>query len=186
MRLTRWQIEDSPPLAEHAPVSAAYEAAYWGYYSGPPYNGLAPYGVGPGGFGALPWAAWSGSPAMPGLPPDLAAAREELARKLEEHLRSVVEVIGYGIAAADRDIGEVDDFVVDDLTWVLRYLVVDTGRWLPGRNLGGAALAGSHRLARTAPVRGLNAERIRDAPEFDPAVPIDRRYETTIIRADQR
>lgn len=181
VRLTRRQLEDSPPLAEHALVSAAYERAYWGYYSRPPHGTPPPDGVGPGGFGALPWAAWANNSAMPPPLPEAAVTSEEVERIREEHLRSVVEVIGYGIAATDRDLGEVDDFVVDDLTWVLRYLVVDTGRWLPGRKiLIAPPLLGAIDWPGQRLSVGLDAERIRNAPEFDPAVPIDRRYEAAI------
>lgn len=181
VRLTRRQIEDSPPLAEHAPMSAAYEREYWGYYSGPPYDALPPYGVGPGAFGALPWAAWANSPGVPPPAPETTATREAVERSREEHLRSVAEVVGYGIAAPDRDIGEVDDFAVDDLTWVLRYLVVDTGLWLPGRRvLVAPPLLGAVDWPERRLYVGVDAERIRNAPEYDPAAPIDRRYEAAI------
>jgi hypothetical protein len=53
----------------------------------------------------------------------------------KSHLRSVKEVIGYHIQATDGDIGHVEDFVVDDEVWALRYVVVDTRNWLPGRKV---------------------------------------------------
>jgi quercetin dioxygenase-like cupin family protein len=42
-------------------------------------------------------------------------------------------VIGYHIAATDGDIGHVEDFLVDDATWTIRYMVVDTRNWWPGK-----------------------------------------------------
>jgi sporulation protein YlmC with PRC-barrel domain len=50
----------------------------------------------------------------------------------DPHLRSGTEVIGYGIEARDGAIGEVQDFVVDEDTWAIRDVVVDTMRWWPG------------------------------------------------------
>jgi sporulation protein YlmC with PRC-barrel domain len=48
------------------------------------------------------------------------------------HLRSALEVIGYGIEARDGAIGQVRDFVVDDDSWTIRDVVVDTRKWWPG------------------------------------------------------
>jgi hypothetical protein len=42
-------------------------------------------------------------------------------------------VTGYGIEASDGDIGHIDDFLFDDRSWQIRYAVVDTRNWLPGR-----------------------------------------------------
>ena len=50
-------------------------------------------------------------------------------------LRSEKELHGYAIRAIDGDIGKVYEFYFDDLAWIVRYLVVDTGKWLPGRKV---------------------------------------------------
>ena len=50
----------------------------------------------------------------------------------ETHLRSVKEVTGYQIKATDGDIGHVEDYIVDDESWLLQYVVVDTRDLLPG------------------------------------------------------
>ena len=42
---------------------------------------------------------------------------------------------GYSIGAKDGDIGSVEDFVFDDKLWTVRYLVADTAKWLPGRQV---------------------------------------------------
>jgi hypothetical protein len=178
VRLTRQQIEDSPPLDEHAPVSRAYEIGYWRHYSQPPYSGvgsLPPYGPGPGGFGSYPWPAEVLSPT-----PEPTTGTEIPERK-EELLHSVEEVLGYGIAATDREIGQVNDFILDDQAWTLRYLVVDTGYWLPGRKvLVSTSWLGSIDWAEQRLHVELDAESIRNGPEFDPTKPLDRRYEIEI------
>ncbi|HVJ22569.1 MAG TPA: hypothetical protein VM756_01385 [Burkholderiales bacterium] len=51
------------------------------------------------------------------------------------HLRSSSEVIGYGIEARDGTIGKVADLVVDDETWAITDVLVDSRQWLPGRLL---------------------------------------------------
>ena len=48
-------------------------------------------------------------------------------------LRSMSEVSGYQIAAQDGEIGSVDDFLIDPEDWSVRYFVIDTGSWLPGK-----------------------------------------------------
>jgi hypothetical protein len=50
----------------------------------------------------------------------------------DPHLRSTSDVIGHSIQALDGEIGHIEDFVVDDETWVIRYLVVDTKNWCRG------------------------------------------------------
>jgi len=42
---------------------------------------------------------------------------------------------GYAIAASDGEIGRVSDFLFDDATWLIRWLVVETGSWLSGRKV---------------------------------------------------
>jgi sporulation protein YlmC with PRC-barrel domain len=53
----------------------------------------------------------------------------------ESHLRSSAEVIGCGIEAIDGSIGKVADLVVDDETWAITDVLVDSRQWLPGRLL---------------------------------------------------
>lgn len=45
-------------------------------------------------------------------------------------LQSVRDLRGYIIHATDGEIGKVDQFLFDDETWTIRYLVVNTGNWL--------------------------------------------------------
>ena len=52
-----------------------------------------------------------------------------------EHAEDCQSLKGTTIAAKDGEIGSVQDLYFDDLTWTVRYLVVDTGTWLPGRQV---------------------------------------------------
>ena len=56
-------------------------------------------------------------------------------RRDDPHLRSTGQVTSYHIHATDGEIGHEDDFVVDDKSWEIRFLVVDTRNWLPGKNV---------------------------------------------------
>jgi hypothetical protein len=49
------------------------------------------------------------------------------------HLRSTQEVTGYDIHATDGDIGEVEDFIIDDVSWKIHFLIVETGNWFSGK-----------------------------------------------------
>lgn len=50
-------------------------------------------------------------------------------------LRSTQEVSGYNIQATDGEIGHIEDFIIDDETWAIRYLVVNTQNWWPGKKV---------------------------------------------------
>ncbi len=118
--LTKRQIEDSPSLDSNKPVSRQFEEAYYGYYGYPMYWG------GPSVWGAYPYivrdpAQWK--QAKPG------------GKAWDPHLRSTHDVNDHHIQATDGEIGHVDDFLIDDETWGIRYLVIDTRNWWPGRKV---------------------------------------------------
>ena len=53
----------------------------------------------------------------------------------DPHLRNTVEVTGYHIQGTDGPIGHIADFLIDEQTWTIRYLMVDTRNWLPGKHV---------------------------------------------------
>ncbi len=135
--LTRKQVEDAPDIDTDKPVSRQNEASYYDYY-GYPY-----YWTGAGLWGA---AAFPLTYPMAGAALAVPPLRTGAARELDElqaaeheaadsHLRSSDEVIGYHIEASDGSIGHVADFLFDDQSWAIRYAVVDTGNWLPGKRV---------------------------------------------------
>src|SRR5262245_37076454 len=99
-------------------------------------------------------------------------------------LRSAHSMIGDRIEATDGDMGSVYDFYYDDENWSLRYLVVDTGNWLPGRRvlLSPQALYEADAVQRadgekkTFPVR-LSRAQVKDSPPIDTEKPLSRRQE---------
>jgi sporulation protein YlmC with PRC-barrel domain len=120
INLTKKQIEDSPPLESDKPVSRQYEKAYHIYYGWPMYW-MGPYGWGP----------------YPYIVHDRYAFSRDEAEKKEwdPHLRSTNAVSGYHIQASDGEIGNVEDFIVDNETWEIRYLIINTRNWWPGKEV---------------------------------------------------
>ena len=129
VNLTRDQVKNSPDIDTQKPVSRQHETAFMDYYGYPYYWG-GPYLWGDAAF-----------PATLSLPPavksQIAAAATARQREKEEssdeRLRSASEVNGYNIAAEDGEIGHVDDFIIDDHDWSIRFIVIKTGGWLSGR-----------------------------------------------------
>jgi hypothetical protein len=101
----------------------------------------------------------------------------------DPRLRSAKEVEGYAIAARDGEIGHVEDFLAGDDGWIIRYLIVDTRNWLPGRKVLVAPgwATGIDWRARTVTV-DMTREAILGGPEYEPGKPIDRPYETRLHR----
>ena len=50
-------------------------------------------------------------------------------------MRSTHEVTGYHVQAADGEIGHIGDFIIDDETWAIRYLIIDTQNWWEGKKV---------------------------------------------------
>ena len=49
------------------------------------------------------------------------------------HVRSTDDLTGFHIEATDGEIGHMDDFLIDENSWRIRYLVVDTSNWIGGK-----------------------------------------------------
>ncbi|MFB3818292.1 MAG: PRC-barrel domain-containing protein [Candidatus Methylomirabilales bacterium] len=177
--LTRAQVEGSPSIDTDKPISRQHEMDYYGYY-GMPYYWTGPYR----------WGAWA-TPLDYGTAPGVAANPEaaEIRQAVvtgerepgDAHLRSARTVRGYAIRATDGDVGHVEDFLLDDRDWALRYLVVDTRNWLPGKHV----LVSPEWIDRISwPESAVHVnmlrETIRSSPEFDPATPPERAYEASL------
>lgn len=180
--LTRQQVESSPNIDTHQPVSRRHEQEFLAYYDYPVYWG-----------GDALWAM----NAMPMIPQALhrpletQAERARLERELspeDTHLRSSANVTGYDIQATDDSIGHVRDFVFDDESWAIRYLVIDTRNWWPG---GRKVLVGTHWIDRidwadkTVFVK-LTRDQIKNSPAYEEGAPIDRAYEERLHDAYDR
>lgn len=93
-------------------------------------------------------------------------------------LRHTSDIKGYAILASDGHIGSVIDYLFDDETWLVRWLVIDTGHWLPGRKvlLPPSALGHVNHIARQFTARLTKAE-IEASPDISTDAPVSRRME---------
>jgi hypothetical protein len=98
-------------------------------------------------------------------------------------LRSLKELKGYSVRATDGDIGSISDFYFDDREWRIRYVVVDTGRWLPGRRVlvSPVACLSPEWDHKEFPV-SLTKEQVKNSPGFDTAQPVSRKYEAELSK----
>jgi hypothetical protein len=170
--LTKRQVEHSPQIDTHKPVSRQHEAAYVGYYGYPYYWG------GPYLWGAAAYPAGLATPPTASTEAMAARIRRE---STDSHLRSGEAVTGYNIEAADGEIGHVDGFVVDDEAWAIRYMEVATRNWWPGKKIL-LSPAWIERVSWTDSkvYVGLSREAIKDAPEYVESRPITREYENRL------
>lgn len=117
VNLSREQIENSPPIETLKPVSRQYEEEYFRYYGWPTYWD----GGAMGGMGAFPMT-----------PPPMPQAGAD---RNDPHLRSMQAVTGYHIQTGEGTIGHVTDFMMDDQSWAIRQLIVETGHWFSGKEI---------------------------------------------------
>jgi hypothetical protein len=88
---------------------------------------------------------------------------------------------GFAIAACDGPIGVISDFLFDDATWLVRWLVVDTGSWLSSRKVLLPPSVLGHPDADTKKFSVvLTKQEIRDSPSIDTDRPVSRQMETGI------
>ena len=117
--ITKEQIRKSPDIDSDKPVSRQQEDMFNQLHFWENYWGSGSYG------GEM------------GIPNRLPVRIKEIDRDPKEdiHLRSITEVDGYAIHASDGEIGHINDFIVDDQTWRLIDLIVDTHNWIGGKKV---------------------------------------------------
>jgi hypothetical protein len=93
-------------------------------------------------------------------------------------LHTLSDLMGYSAHATDGEIGSVRNFLFDDITWEIRYLVVDVGRWLEHRNvvLAISTVEKPNRENKTFNVH-LTKEQVRVSPDVDAEKPVSRQQE---------
>jgi len=159
VKLTKDQIEHSPTLNRDKPVSRQFERAYFGFYELPMYFGFEPNRV---------------------RACDSAKTRK---KRGDPDLRSTNDVSGHHVEASDGEIGHVGDFLIDDQTWAIRYLIIDTRDWLAGRKvLISPKWIESVSWAHKQVVVDLSREAIRQAPEYADVPPLTQDQEIALHR----
>jgi len=166
VKLTWQQVESSPSVDLHKPISRQHEIEHHDHY------GLPYYWPGEG--------LW-GSREHPAALAKDAAKKKEAGSKAstgDAHLRSTREVTGYHVSAAGGEIGHVEDFLFDDKTWEIRYAIVDTKNWWVGKRV----LIRPQWIKRVSWKNkmiyvNLSRDVIRKSPEWDSRQPVSRSYE---------
>jgi uncharacterized protein YrrD len=165
VNLTCVQVRSSPDIDTERPIYRQHEAELHEYYQWPWRGG---YG---GTFGTTPLPL----SADEGFVEQEASASEH---QDDPHLRSTQQVTGYHIHAVDGEIGHVEDFIVDDEIWAVRFLIVDTRNWLPGKKvLLSPRWIKRVEWADSSVYFDLTRESVKNSPEFDSLKGVNRDYE---------
>jgi uncharacterized protein YrrD len=185
LALTREQVKSSPDIDTDKPISRQHESSLLGHYGYPYYWGTG--GLwGTGSFPALLLNASQRGTAIP-------AHRADVERVLEmgeagsdpaadTHLRSCNEVMGYRIEAADGHMGNVSDFLVEESTWAIRYLIVNTSEWWSDHDvLVAVSWITSVRWMDNAVTVALTSQAVKAAPLYDSEHSFDRAQEAALF-----
>jgi hypothetical protein len=154
--LTRTEIEHGRPADTHKPVSRRSERDHNWHFGMPMYWGFE--------------------------------GERRVAVKAQgdydPHLRSCRVVTGYALHALDGEMGRVDDFLIEEQSWAIRYLIVQTHRWLTGKKvLLSPAWISAISWQRHEMVVDLGRDAIAQSPEYSPnAAGVTRDYELELHR----
>jgi uncharacterized protein YrrD len=101
----------------------------------------------------------------------------------DPHLRSTYDVSAYNIQALDGPLGHVEDFIIDDETWAIRYLIINTRNWWPGKKvLVSPQWIESVSWNETKVFVNLLRETIKQSPEYTEETLLTRDYESGLHR----
>jgi hypothetical protein len=168
--LTKMQVENSPFIDTLRPISRRLEIAYLSYYGYPYYWGGSDL------WGDAPYPA-----DLAGRAVSVVETPRAIFNPADSHLRSTQDVMGYGVEAPDGEVGHVDGFVIDDQTWVIRYIAVATRNWWPGKKVL-VSPAWVDRLSWENQKIDIefSRETIRSGPEYNESAPVNREYENRL------
>jgi len=163
VRLTRKQVEESPEIDMDRPVSRQAEAELHRHYEWTPY-----------------WVV-SAPGAVPPVPQEIKEKAKKEAQKdrVDPHLRSVREVAGYVVQAVDGGAGHVEQFIVDDSDWFIRYMVVDIRTWLIFLRKVLISPGWIERVSWPDLKFFVNLPKktIKNSPKYNPYAPVNRQFE---------
>jgi hypothetical protein len=185
--LSREQVRMSPEIDTERPVSRQHEIEYLAYYDYPYYwDGSGLWGA--AGYPEMMMPGYAGFDAAPrGAQSTLMRMQSQRetdeARDDDPHLRSCQAVIGYHVDATDGRIGHVQGLLVDEQTWAIRYLVVDTSNWWIGHQvLVPPQWIADVRWADSSVAVHLTRAAVQSAPAYEPGAQLDRGQEIAIYK----
>ena len=172
INLTKEKIKNSPNIDTEQSVSRQREIEMYEYYPWTSYWGDGLWGGGMGLSGVM----------IQDHHPLAGAIRSENDTDTKDsdedsHLRSTHNVIGYTIHTIDGKIGDVEDFIVDDTSWKLDYLIVDTGHWFPGKKvLISPKLVKEIKWDSFEVILNVSEAGVKNSPEYKPGEAISESY----------
>ena len=185
--ITQEQVKGSPDIDTAKPVSRQHEMGYLGYYGYPYYwEGGGLWG------GALYPNMMLSNPSYGGTNAEYRRAQAENARadaktdsqrhqQDDPNLRSGNAIMGYYVHATDGDIGHVEGLIVDEKTWAIRYLIVNTSNWWVGHQVLIAPQWIDNISWMDSKVSvDLTRQAVKDAPAYDSTTALDREHEVRI------
>lgn len=122
--LTKDQVWNSPEIKDGEPLSPVGESQLIAYYGYPDYWGAASI-----------WGNFDSPAALVDAPPPQTKPAGKTIDPEARHLRSIKTSMGYHLHARNGEIGHVDDFLIGEESWRIRYLLVDTSNWIGGRSV---------------------------------------------------
>lgn len=166
--LTQEQVRQSPRIDPQQPISREQEIGLVQYYNWPIYWGAA---------GFSDPLLFAPPPYFPDPALSRRADRTRAALDQPHHIRSADDVRGHRIEATDGEIGHVDDFLIDEASWEIGYIVVDTRNWWPGKRV----LVSPDWIFEVGWDEAkvyvdLTRDAIKRSPPCDPAQPISAEY----------
>jgi hypothetical protein len=171
--LTTEQVKKSPDVDLDQPVSRQMELLLHDHYQWEPYwrpSGPA-HGLG---------AAAAADILADAVAEGASAVGEQ---RFDPNLRSTREIAGYSVQAQDGDVGRVEGFLASDIHWAIRYLIVNTGVWLAGRQvLVSPEWAENVDWAASKLRMSVEQDAIRESPQYETGTPISREFELELFR----
>lgn len=174
LKIDREGLGLCPEIDENQPISREMERQYSDRLFLPYYWG----GAGLWGLYATPYGTYS-----PELRQRYEYPLSDIGHGAENHLRSAREVSGYHVNARDERLGHVDDFIIDETDWSIRYFVLHTSDWRTGKSVL-VAPDWLDEILWSTKTAYFNVDRssIEGAPVYDPARPFDKEFETRLYR----
>ncbi len=172
--LTKEQVTESPGIDKHQPVSRQMEKLISDYYGERYYWDERP--------NLTPARLETANAAAAFVRSSVnSQAGSASAPAPDVHLRSMQEIANYQIDATDGEIGMVEDFFLETDDWTLRYIGVDTQRFLPGKHvLISMQWVQQINWAMRNVTIDLTREKIRQSPDYDKVTEVSREYETRL------
>jgi hypothetical protein len=185
--ITRDQVKNSPDIDTEKPVSRQQEMGYLGYYGYGKYWG----GGGLWGAGFYPDILQAGLQDNGSIIDNGGAQARKAAlgdgshaarnQHDDPHLRSGNSIMRYYVHATDGDIGHVQGLLVDEKSWAIRYIIVNTSNWWLGHQVIVAPQWIDHvSWAESTVFTDLTRQTIKRSPPYDAAAPLNREQEAGV------